>query len=103
MEKIKYEIVKDKDFIGKRYESYTVEKIITHSNGKVESRYKVIFPHIDGNINKLNLDELDFPKPITSDEWERLSIEYRNAWLNGTLTKELSNELYNLRMEEGVA
>ena len=29
MEKIEYKVTKDKDFIGKRYESYTVEKIIT--------------------------------------------------------------------------
>lgn len=103
MENIEYKIEKDKDFIGKRYESYTVEKIIKYDNGEVEYRYRTVFPHIDGDIYKINLDKLAFPKPITHEEWNKLSPEYHKAWLNGTMTDELCKELENLREEEGVA
>lgn len=102
MENIEYKIEKDKDFIGKRYESYTVEKKITYDNGKVEHRYRTVFPYIDGDIDKIDLDTLDFPKTITHEEWEKLSLEYHKAWLNGTMTEKLCKELENLRVREGV-
>ena len=92
IERTEYTITKDKDFIGKRCESYTIEKKIIHSYGKVETRTRIFIPFRDGDINKINLDELDFPEPITSEEWEKLSPEYRKAWCNGTLTKELCKE-----------
>ena len=101
--KNEYKIVKDKDFIGKRYETYTIEKKITYDNGETEFRYKTFIPFRDGDINKVDLDTLDFPKPITADEWEKLSPEYRKAWITGTMTKELHDELKNLRAKEGVA
>lgn len=92
MEKIEYQIKKDKDFIGKRYDSYTVEKITISEEGNVEHLYRVLFPHVDGEIDKINFDKLYFPIPITQEEWEQLSPEYRKAWCNGTLTKELCEE-----------
>lgn len=101
MEKVEYKIKKDKDFIGKRYESYTVEKIITKEDGEVEHLYRTIFPHIDGKINKIDLDKIYFPKPITQKEWEQLSEEYHKAWINGKMTKKLCKELEDLRMKEG--
>ena len=105
IERTEYTITKDKDFIGKRCETYTIEKKIIHSHGKVETRTRIFIPFRDGDINKINLDELDFPEPITSEEWEKLSPEYRKAWCNGTLTKELCKERDELlrKMKEGVA
>ena len=61
-----------------------------------------MFPHIDGNINEINLDELYFPKPITPEEWKQLSEEYHKAWIRGSMTKELSEELERLRAKENV-
>lgn len=103
MGKIEYKVEKDKEFVGQRYETYTIEKKIIYSSGDVEIRTKVFIPFRDGDINKVDFDKLDFPKPITSKEWEMLSEEYRKAWINGTMTKELCKELENLRLEEGVA
>lgn len=77
--KVEYKIEKDKDFIGKRYESYSVEKIIRNNDGKIEHRYRTIFPHIDGDINKINLNKLYFPRTIIYEEWKKLSPEYRKA------------------------
>ena len=102
MGKIEYKVEKDKDFIGKTYESYTVEKIITKDNGEIEHLYRTLFPHIDGNVNEIDFDKVYFPKPITQKEWKQLSEEYYKAWINGTMTKELCKELENLRLEEGV-
>lgn len=104
IKKTEYTIIKDKDFIGKRYETYTIEKKITHSNGKVEIRTRAFIPFRDGDINKINLDELVFLEPITPEEWEKLSPEYRKAWCNGTLTKELCEEREEVlrKMKEGV-
>jgi hypothetical protein len=102
MKKIEYKVEKNKDFTGKRYESYTVEKIITHDNGKVEHLHRVLFPHIDGKIDEINLEDIYFQNPITQDEWEKLSPEYHKAWLNGIMTEELSNELENLRLQEDI-
>ena len=79
--KNEYKIQKDKDFTGKRYESYTVEKIITHDNGEVEHRYRVIYPHIDGKIDTIDFEELEFPKPITTEEWDNMPRETRKKWL----------------------
>lgn len=56
----------------------------------------------DGDINKVDLDSLDFPKPITQKEWEQLSEEYHKAWIRGNMTKELSEELDRLRAKESV-
>ena len=105
IEKTEYTITKDKDFIGKRYRTYTIEKKIIHSNGKVEIRTRVFIPFRDGDINKIIFNELDFPEPITPEEWEKLSLEYRKAWCNGTLTKELCEEREKVlrKMKEGVA
>ena len=104
IEKTEYTITKDKDFIGKRYETYTIEKKIMHSNGKVEIRTRVFIPFRDGDINKINLDKLHFPEPFTAEEGEKLSPEYRKAWCNGTLTKELCKEREEVlrKMKEGV-
>lgn len=103
MRKIEYKVEKDKDFIGKRYESYTVEKIITKENGETEHLYRTLFPHIDGSINEIDFDNIYFPRPITQTEWKQLSEEYRKAWINGTMTEELCKELENLRLREGIA
>lgn len=103
MEKIEYKIEKDKDFAGKIYESYTVEKIVIKENGKTEHLYRTLFPHIDGNINEIDLDNVYFSKPITQKEWKQLSEEYHKAWINGTMTEELCKELEKLRLKEGVA
>lgn len=100
--KNEYKIIKDKGFIWKRYGTYTIEKKIIYDNGQIEYRYRTFIPFRDGDINKVELDKLDFPKPITADEWEKLSPEYRKAWCNGTLTKELHDELEYLRAKEGV-
>lgn len=89
MEKVEYKIKKDKEFKGKRYESYTVEKIITETNGNIEHLYRTLFPHIDGKIDEINLDKVYFPKPITQEEWEQLPQEYKTAWLEGTMTEEM--------------
>lgn len=102
MEKIKYKITKDKDFIGKRFESYTIEKIITNDDEEKECLYRIWFPFIDGDISKANLDEIYFPKPITNEEWQKLSPEYRKSWINGAMTEELHKELDELRLKEGV-
>lgn len=96
MEKIKYEIMKDKEFIGKRFESYTVIKTITYDNGEIEHRYRTIFPSIDGNIDKMNLDDLYFPITITQEEFKQLPEEYDKAWMKGTLTKEMSEKMQEL-------
>lgn len=103
MGKIEYKVEKDKEFVGQRYETYTIEKKITYSSGDVEIRTKVFIPFRDGDINKVDFDKIDFPKPITSKEWEQLSEEYHKAWINGTMTEELCKELEKLRLEEGVA
>lgn len=103
MEKIEYKIEKDNDFIGKRYESYTVEKHIIYDNGETEIRTRVVFPHIDGELTEENLNKLVFQKSITEEEWQQLSQEYRSAWINGTMTDELCKELETLRQKEGVA
>lgn len=50
----------------------------------------------------VDLDSLDFPKPITQEEWEQLSENYHKAWLRGSMTKELSEELNRLRANESV-
>lgn len=85
-----YKITKDEGFIGKRFDTYTIEKTLILDNGKKEFRYKTWIPFRDGDINKVNLDTLIFPKPITEDEWVQLPQEYRTAWLKGTMTEELS-------------
>lgn len=96
MEKIKYKITKDKDFIGKRFETYTIEKIITYANGEVETRYRIFIPFFDGNIKRVNLDDLYFPIIITQEEFEQLPEEYDKAWMKGTLTKEMSEKMQEL-------
>lgn len=103
MPKNEYKITKDKDIFGQRYETYSIEKIITHDNGEVEKRYRVWIPFRDGDITKVDLNKLEFQKPITTEEWNQLSREYQKAWLNGTLTEELCQELRELRAKEGVA
>ena len=100
--KTKYKVIKDKDFIGKRYDTYTIEKTLIYDNGEIETRYRTFIPFRDGDINKINLNTLDFPNPITQKEWEQLSEEYRKAWTNGTMTKKLCKELENLRLKEAV-
>ena len=102
IKKIEYTITKDEDFIGKRYESYTVEKHITYDNGETEVRTRVVFPNIDGELTVENLNRLVFQKSITPEEWNKLSAEYRKAWINGTMTDELCKELEELRVKEGI-
>ena len=63
---------------------------------------RTLFPHIDGNIDEIDLDKLLFQKPITPEEWEQLSEEYHKAWFRGSMTKELSEELERLRAKESV-
>ena len=93
----KYKITKSNDPFQARYDIYDIEKTIIYDNGETEKRYKTWIPFRDGDINKVNLDTLDFPKPIAQEEWEMLSPEYRKAWCNGTMTKELNKELEKLR------
>ena len=97
----KYKITKSKDPFQARYDIYDIEKTIIYDNGKTEKRYKTWIPSRDGDINKIDFDTLDFPKPITHEEWKQLSPEYRKAWCNGTMTKELNKELENLRSKVG--
>lgn len=79
--KNEYKIIKDNDFIGKIYNSYTIEKIITYDNGKTEQLLRSFFPHIDGNINKIDLDSLYFPKTMTNKEWNNMTPQQRYDWL----------------------
>lgn len=101
--KTKYKVIKDKDFIGKRYDTYTIKKTLIYDNGETETRYRTFIPFRDGDINKIDLKTLDFPKPITQKEWEQLSEEYRKAWINGRMTKELCKELETLRLKGDVS
>lgn len=94
--KSEYKITKDKDFIGKRYDTYTIEKILIYDNGEKEHRYRVWIPFRDGDINKVDLTTLDFPQPIIQEEWEQLPQEYRTAWIKGTMTEELSKYGLNI-------
>ncbi len=94
--KIEYKITKDEDFIGKRFETYTIEKIITYVNGDVETRRRTFIPFRDGDINKINLDDLYFPITITQEEFKQLPEEYDKAWMEGTLTKEMSEKMQEL-------
>lgn len=103
MKKIEYKVIKDKEFEGQRCETYTIEKIMTHNNGEIETRTRIFIPLRDGDISKVDFNTLDFPKPITSKEWEMLSAKYRKAWIKGTMTKELCKELEELRAKERVA
>lgn len=103
MPKIEYKITKDKGFVGQRCESYTIEKKIICANGETETRLRSFISFRDGDINKVNLDTLDFPKSITQNEWKQLSQEYHTAWLKGIMTKELCRELEELRQREGAA
>mgnify|MGYP005969944977 CR=1 FL=1 len=96
MEKIEYKVEKDKEFIGQRYETYTIEKKITHINGDVEIRTKVFIPFRDGDINTVKLDDLYFPITITQEEMKQLPEEYDKAWMRGTLTKEMSKKMQEL-------
>lgn len=89
MEKVSYKIIKDKEFIGKRYETYTIEKKIIWDNGEIEKRYITFIPFRDGNIEQINLDTLIFPKPISEEEWRQLPNEYRTAWIKGNMTEEV--------------
>ena len=79
--KIEYIKTKDKDFIGKRFKSWTIEKRITYDNGEVEHFYRVVFPHIDGDIEKIDLDKLYFPKTMTNEEWENMPPKEKYNWL----------------------
>ena len=94
--KNEYKITKDKDFIGKRFETYTIEKIITYANGEVERRYRTFIPFYDGDIKKVNLDDLYFPITITQEEVKQLPEEYDKAWMKGILTKEMSEKMQEL-------
>ena len=96
MEKVEYKVKKDKDFIGKRFETYTIEKTITYANGEIETRYRSFIPVRDGDINTVNLDELYFPITITQEEFEQLPKEYDEAWIKGTLTKVMSEKMQEL-------
>lgn len=87
--KTSYKITKDKGFL-ESWGTYTIEKTLILENGEKEIRHKTWIPFRDGDINKVNLDTLIFPKPITEDEWVQLPQEYRTAWLKGTMTEELS-------------
>ena len=91
--KNEYKITKDKDFLGKRFETYTIEKNITYENGETEKRYRIFIPFRDGNIEKVNLNDLYFPITITQEEFKQLPKEYNKAWMQGTLTKEMSEKM----------
>lgn len=96
MEKVKYKIEKDKEFKGKRFETYTIEKTITYANGETEIRLRSFIPFRDGDINTVNLDDLYFPITITQEEIKQLPEEYDKAWMRGTLTKEMSKKIQEL-------
>lgn len=53
-------------------------------------------------INQTELKISEPQEPITPEEWEKLSPEYKKAWYNGSLTQELYEELKKLRLKEGV-
>lgn len=89
MERVEYKVEKDKDFISKRYETYTIEKKVIYDNGKTESRFITFIPFRDGDIKQIDLNTLKFPKPITEEEWKQLPKEYKTAWLKGTMTEEI--------------
>lgn len=109
--KNEYKITKDNDFLGKRFETYTIEKTIIYANGETETRLRSFIPCRDGNINTVNLDNLYFPITITQEEFRKLPEEYDKAWMKGTLTKEMSEKMQELvllirankRKEAGVA
>lgn len=94
--KNEYKIIKDKDYIGKRFGTYTIEKTIIYANGKTETRLRSFIPIRDGNINKVNLDDLYFPITITHEEMKQLPEKYNKAWIEGTLTKEMSERMQEL-------
>lgn len=79
--KNEYKVIKDKGFVGQKYSTYTIEKKIIYDNGETEIRHKVFIPARDGKIKEVDFDKLDFPKPITHEEWLKLPIEYRKKWL----------------------
>ena len=79
--RIEYIKTKDKGYVGKRFNSWTIEKRITYDNGKTEHLYKTIFPHIDGDIEKIELDKLDFPKPMTNEDWDNMSPKEKYDWI----------------------
>lgn len=54
------------------------------------------------SINQTELKISEPQEPITPEEWEKLSSEYKKAWCNGSLTQKLYEELKNLRLKEGV-
>ena len=94
--KNEYMVTKDKDFIGKRFKTYTIEKTITYANGEIETRLRSFIPFRDGDINTVNLDDLYFPITITQEEIKQLPEEYDKAWMRGTLTKEMSEKMQEL-------
>lgn len=94
--KNEYKIEKCKDTLTKRYEAYLITKKITYDKGEIEERTRMFFPCVDGDIDKVNLDDLYFPITITHEEFKQLPEEYDRAWMKGTLTKEMSEKMQEL-------
>lgn len=67
-----YKITKDIGFTGQRFDTYTIEKAVIKDNGEKEFSYRTWIPFRDGDIDKVDLDTLEFQKPITQDEWKQL-------------------------------
>ena len=94
--KTEYKITKDNNIFTKMYDMYNIEKTIIYDNGEKETRYRTFIPFQDGDIHKVNLDDLYFPITITQEEMKQLPKEYDKAWIIGTLTKEMSEKMQEL-------
>lgn len=78
--KNEYKVEKCKEDVLRRYDAYLITKTITYDNGETEERTRLFYTHIDGDINKVNLDELIFLKAMTQEEFKQMPVEYQRAW-----------------------
>lgn len=63
-----------------RFESYLITKTITYDNGETEQRTRLFYPHLEGEIEKVNLDKLEFKKTMTQEEFKQMPLEYQRNW-----------------------
>ncbi len=93
-----YKVTKSNDSFQARYDIYDIEKTITYDNGEIETRTRVFIPFRDGDINKVNFDDLYFSPSISQEEWKQLPEEYNKAWFKGTFTQSMCEEVERLVM-----